>query len=103
MRSEGLGQFNDYISNRTCDIPACSAVPQPIRHRLSTYLTKLYEMSIACWEHTRGSTFVYGNPLPISQLYNGESECGNSLYKSDNHTEPRFIYLPGPNISQLYF
>jgi hypothetical protein len=32
VRLEGLGKlkkFNDLIGNRTCDLPACSIMPQP--------------------------------------------------------------------------
>jgi hypothetical protein len=32
---------NDTIGNRTRDFPVCSAVPQPLRHRLQSHLSPL--------------------------------------------------------------
>jgi hypothetical protein len=42
VQLEGLGtlkKFIDLIGSRTCDLPACSVVPQPLHYGMPPYLT----------------------------------------------------------------
>ena len=66
-----------------------------------------YEMLKECWRQTRRPKlkYEYETPLRISKPYNSESESEseNSLRKGKNQVKLSFIYLSGPNISQLQF
>jgi hypothetical protein len=37
-----MKNFNDTIGNRSRDLPVCSAVPQPLRHRVTHETVEIY-------------------------------------------------------------
>jgi hypothetical protein len=64
---EGLSQWkksSDTIGNRTRDLPVCSAVPQPLRHRAPRqFETALNISGIICGQNNRGTGEACGRSI----------------------------------------
>jgi hypothetical protein len=72
---------NDIMGNRFRDFPVCSAVPQPLRHRVPLFNDVLYQL------------YIYVNYLRVYLFFSGKFLCTSD--KVNNSKLPHFVSLCG--------
>ena len=76
-----MKNFNDSIGNRTCDLPACSTVPQRTAPpRAPTVTTKAFQNTSKCKDQSIKSKIILKGELATqSSTLQGVKKCYNSM------------------------
>ena len=103
LRPELLSQINDHVCNRTCELPACSAVshsttppPKPPFYQIDMkYLKHVW--------NTKDATVYIQTELLFSKPNDFESDSESSVRNGNNLIQLSCSYLTGPTVGRLKF